>query len=316
MKNDKFVTIKGKKYDSLTGLPVAKSATSPQKPTISNVKSITQMSRALYGRATKLTDRNVAAPIRKIGHNMDIARSKSISHFNKTTKTVSPKATPKPEVKKHTGSMDIGPIKHPMAARAEHKQAQLKKVTNKPLATKTPKQIKEHAISNALTKTTDKPLINHKKSWGKMSLFSRITIGIISLVAIGYITYINMPGLSVRVASAQAGIDASYPEYHPDGYGVNGPVTYSDGQVTIKFKATAGTGEFSIKQSKSSWDSTAVKNQVNKESKGEFITTEEHGLTIYTFDGNATWVNGGILYKISGSAPLSGEQIRRIATSL
>ena len=39
-----------------------------------------------------------------------------------------------------------------------------------------------------------------------------------------------MPTLSVRVAASQAGIDASYPSYRPDGYALNGPVTYGDGR--------------------------------------------------------------------------------------
>lgn len=40
------------------------------------------------------------------------------------------------------------------------------------------------------------------------------------------------------------------------------------------------------------------------------------GLTIYSSGKNAVWVNGGILYQITGSANLSNEQIQKIATSL
>ena len=125
-----------------------------------------------------------------------------------------------------------------------------------------------------------------------------------------------MPSLSVRIASIQAGISATYPEYSPNGYSLNGPVQFSDNEVVINFRANTGNTKFVIKQSKSSWDSSAVKNKVSNDSKGEFITTEEKGLTIYTYNGNASWVNGGILYAITGDAPLSGDQIRRIATSL
>ena len=40
------------------------------------------------------------------------------------------------------------------------------------------------------------------------------------------------------------------------------------------------------------------------------------GLTIYSGGKEATWVNGGILYQISGDANLSNDQIQKIATSL
>ena len=47
-----------------------------------------------------------------------------------------------------------------------------------------------------------------------------------------------------------------------------------------------------------------------------YSTAETNGLTIYTFGQNAAWVNGGILYTITGNAPLSADQIQHIATSL
>lgn len=133
----------------------------------------------------------------------------------------------------------------------------------------------------------------------------------------GYFTYLNMPSLSVRVAAAQAGVNASYPSYHPDGYSLNGPVAYTQGQVNMKFASNSGPQNFTVTQSKTSWDSSAVLDNYIKEKAGDnYITYDEHGLTIYTYGGNAAWVNGGVLYTITGDAPLSGDQIRHIATSM
>ena len=133
----------------------------------------------------------------------------------------------------------------------------------------------------------------------------------------GYLTYMNLPVLSVKIAATQAGINATYPDYRPDGYKIDGPVSFTSGQVTINFVANTGTSRFSIKQSKSTWDSSAVLDNVVRPAVGEkYITNQEQGLTIYTYNGNATWVNGGILYNIQGDAPLSGDQLRHIATSL
>ena len=74
---------------------------------------------------------------------------------------------------------------------------------------------------------------------------------------------------------------------------------------------------FTLKQAQSSWDSVALlNNYINNEWAGEYLTTQEKGLTIYTNKGKAAWVNNGIVYTISGDSNLSNEQIRKIATSL
>jgi len=312
MKNEKIVTINGKKYDSITGLAITELATSP-KPTImkrSSIHSITQKSQLLHRRPAERSAIHTRQSTRKTGHNMDIARNKNVTRFAKH-----PIPTPvKQKTIKHQ-SADIQPVKHPLATKVEKKRS-LKNISSikKPVA-KSSKDIKNEAITAALSKTTPQP---KKKNIFKCypKLFNILSLSIVLLIIVGYFTYVNIPSLSVRVASAQAGINATYPEYQPDGYSLNGPVTYSDGEVTINFNANTGDSKFIIKQSKSPWDSSAVKNKVNKDSKGQFITTEERGLTIYTYDNNAAWVNGGVLYNINGDAPLSGDQIRRIAISL
>jgi len=281
-----------------------------KKPTNATaVHSLTQKSQTLYRRATKKPAGHSASPIRKIGRSMDIARSKSVTHFAlrpvvESVKPVAAKQRP-----------DIGPVKHPLTTRAEKTRSLTKNQPAKPFLTKSSKVIKEEAIAEAFKKAAEKPKNNNalKRHTKFINVF---IISIILLITAGYFTYLNMPILSVRVASAQAGINATYPEYHPDGYSLNGPVSYSDGEVTINFNANTGNTNFIIKQSRSSWDSSALKDQVKKDSKDIFNTTEERGLTIYTYNNNTVWVNGGILYTITGDAPLSNDQIRRIATSL
>jgi len=85
----------------------------------------------------------------------------------------------------------------------------------------------------------------------------------------------------------------------------------------MKFASNSGPQNFTVTQSKTSWDSSAVLDNYIKEKAGDnYITYDEHGLTIYTYGSNAAWVNGGVLYTITGDAPLSGDQIRHIATSM
>jgi len=167
-----------------------------------------------------------------------------------------------------------------------------------------------------MTKSTAKPA--KKRTFTKRSRFLGWVIGCLVLLLLGfYLAYLFLPSLSVQIASTRAGIRATYPEYHPDGYGLKGPVTYKDNTVVVEFVASSGKTSFRIIQTKSSWDSTAVLENLVKEKVGnDYITTQERGLTIYVYSGNAAWVNGGILYTIEGNAPLSSEQIQRVAASL
>jgi hypothetical protein len=217
---------------------------------------------------------------------------------------------------------DIGPTHHPIATKARQ-HAQVKKTASQRqiVAAPAPKPsqiIKQEAIAKAMQDTPPKSAAQHKPDKKRKSRFISIASASMALLLLGgYLTYLNMPSLSVRVAAAAAGVDANYPTYRPDGYSLNGPVAYSNGEVSMKFAANAGTQDFTVAQTSSSWDSSAVFDNYVKEKAGEnYITYSERGLTIYTFGGNAAWVNNGILYTISGDAPLSGDQIRRIATSM
>lgn len=284
-----------------------------EKPAHASAMSpLIRKSRTLYQHAIKNPATHGVMLARKAGHNMDIARSKSIAHFAPRPIAINTSQKPASGGRK----LDIGPSRHPLAMRVDRMRSIAQQPATKVEPTKSLKTVKEEAIAEALQAPAKK---QPPKSGFLKRHFKFINIFSISLavfIVIGCIIYLNMPSISVRVASYQAGIGATFPKYHPDGYSLDGPVSYANDEVTINFRANTGTAKFTIKQTKSSWDSSAVKNKVNKDSKGEFITTQERGLTIYTYNGNAAWVNGGILYTITGNAPLSGDQIRRIATSL
>ena len=316
MPSNKTVTINGRIYDAITGLPVDPSPKAGPKPvspavvkkraaevTSASVHAQPQRSQTLHRRAIKKPAVITKRP--QAGRHMDIARSANVAKF-------APHPVAKP-VEKKASTPDLAPKAHPVAARANARTA-----VTKPAATAalTSKQVKDEAIAKAIAKPSVKPT---KKSF-KAHFSRRFTIitAVFAVLIIGaYLTYSNMPSLSVGFAAAQAGIKATYPEYKPDGYRLSQPVTFSDGEVTLNFVANTGTGEYTVVQTRSSWDSSAVLDNVVKKAAGDnYVTTQERGLTIYSYDSNATWVNGGILYTIHANAPLSGEQIRHIATSL
>jgi hypothetical protein len=316
MQANKTVTINGRIYDAVTGLPlenkavsappkVAKSASDSVKRaghvTASTVHSSTQRSQTLHRRAAKKPVATNKRP--QPGRNMDISRSRSISRFA---------PHPASSTAKRAETPDIKPKTHPTASKAIARSAPVAK----PI-TKTSKEIKDAAISAALSAPTLKPIKQKRINWRWSRRFTILTTLFALLILGGILVYINLPVLSVGFASTQAGIKATYPEYRPDGYSLSQPVTFSDGEVTLVFKSNSSSAGYTIIQTRSSWDSSAVLDNVVRKSAGDnYVTTQEKGLIIYTYDQNAAWVNGGILYEIDSTAPLSGEQIRRIATSL
>lgn len=323
MKDEKIVIINGQRYDSTTGLPL-KSQPTPntnRANTIRNIQSSIQKVRDIQTRvATKSPATTKEAINRRIGRSMDIARSKSVSHFTSrptTDKMTKPVSTPKPTVSNTKKTMDIGPAKSRALKRIEQ-TSQITKITPVQKAPpKTMKQIKEEAIAEALKKANQKQPKKKKKFFNvKHKAFYIVVASLVAILLISFAVYVSIPVLSIKVASASAGISATYPEYKPDGYRLDGFITFSDNQVKIKFRANTGNSYFEIKQVKSSWDSSALKDKVIKDSNNEFLVTEQNGLTIYTYDGNAAWVNHGILYTITGNAPLSNSQLQHIATSL
>ncbi len=217
--------------------------------------------------------------------------------------------------------MDVGPVSHPHVVKAHaisKAKAEAPLPDKKPAPQKTSAEIKRSAMQHAIANTTVSKKPTKKRLLQRHPRTASIVSACVALVLFGgYLTYLNVPSLSVRVAAAQAGIDASYPNYRPDGYSLSGTVGYSQGKVSMRFASNSGPTGFTINQTKSNWDSSAVLDKyVTPRSGASYIPYTERGLTIYTFGNSAAWVNGGILYTIDGDAPLSSEQIRRIATSL
>ena len=369
MATQKTITINGRAYDAVTGLPVentkasaatqpvipkrapqvvvtpkqvakpiAKPATKPAlapaaakpaaKPTTTpaasrgksvseNIHSNVQKSKTLMRRAAKKpsTPQKIVRRTQP-GRHMDFARNTNVAKFAphpvvKEAKTASAspvKAAP-------IVSLDKPAQPHPAAVRALAK-AQAKKETQVKIAKPvTSKEVKDAAIAKALATPKTKAPKAPKNKWLKRGIVvgSIVLLLLVTLFAI----YKFIPSVSVSIAAAQAGIEARYPDYTPDGYSLKQPVTYADNEVNLTFKSNSNDSSYSINQKQSTWDSSATLDNVVIPAVGEnYATTKERGLTIYSYDKGAAWVNGGILYTISGDAQLSGDQIRRIATSL
>lgn len=178
------------------------------------------------------------------------------------------------------------------------------------------KELKHSAIHEALHRevATQKPHRIKKQRSGFSYWISVASAGFAVMLLGGYLTYLSMPNIAVRIAAIQSGVNASYPGYKPDGYALSGPISIKSGQVSMKFAYAGGDKTYTITQEKSNWDSNAVKAYISQQ--GAPTTTSVDGLTIFTNDTKTLWVNGGILYQIDTKAPLSHDQIARIASSM
>lgn len=357
MAAQKTITINGRLYDAVTGLPVTAPAASaaipaptPVKPSAPKVASVSkvapktikkpsakpatpraqstvsssnvhgnvQKSQTLMRRATK----KPVAPHKVVrrtqpGRHMDISRSTSVAKFAPHP-VVKPAAAAARPAAKTLLTPDKPAQTHPAAQRALAKAQAKKQAAVRAAQPITARQVKDAEISRAIaTPKASKQKANKilKNKW----IRRLIIVGsiVLALLLILFAIYKFIPSVSVNIAAAQAGIEAHYPDYTPDGYSLSQPVTYSDGEVNLEFHSNSNNSAYAINQRRSSWDSSAVLDNVVRQAVGEnYTTTRERGLTIYTYDAGAAWVNGGILYTISGDAPLSGDQIRRLATSL
>lgn len=320
MTSNKFITINGTKYDAHTGLPVDQTPTqaaapaprpaaSRHKTSAANIHHKTQKSTTLQRKSVaKLAPKK---PVRQLDGIVRrkpgvVAQSPAISKF-----------APKPVVKP-LPQADLPAQAHPVVSRAKHKQATVTKhqAAVKPAASPTA----ESEIAKAMAKEAPtRHRAKRTKSKSKPKFAKALNLSVASLAVIvlaGYFTYLSIPSISIRVAATQAGIDASYPNYQPSGYKLNGPIAYDNGQVSIKFVATTGSQAFTIDQQQTNWDSSALlENYVSKQAE-DYVPHQKGGLTIYTFKNDAAWVNKGILYTVSGNTQLSNEQILRMATSM
>jgi hypothetical protein len=135
------------------------------------------------------------------------------------------------------------------------------------------------------------------------------------LVIAGFISYLNMPALELKVASVQAGFRAALPDYQPTGYALAGGVKRNGGTVSMSFRS--GASMYTITQQASDWNSQTLLDSTLGLG-GEHAAVQKDGRTIYIYDdgANAAWVSGGVRYDLAANTELNKHDIVSIATSL
>ncbi len=321
MRGKQTIVINGKAYDALTGMPVH-DETPAQKSTPHTVAAPVKPSAAQAApeHNTRTTGRNARhKPHRSTTLRRDIVNKPEgkhvvasqqprahVSRSGMISKFAPHPSKPEPIISR---SQPVSPI----VASAHAKVAAHPTTTTVPRSSR---ELKNHLIRQQIDNAPTHHAAPKKQRRAPLRVSSVMAACLGLMILGGYLSYINMPNLSVRVAAAQAGVNAKYPGYTPSGYRFDGPVAYSNGTVSLGFAANGGTASYEINQKKSNWDSQAVLDNFVVAQSDQYSVNDIQGLTIYTYENNAAWVNRGVLYTISGNAPLRTDQVLKIATSL
>jgi hypothetical protein len=132
----------------------------------------------------------------------------------------------------------------------------------------------------------------------------------------GLIWMQNSPKLAFHSAANKAGIDASLPTYIPSSYSQSGPVSVESGKLTLNFTSPTSEKPLTITQKRTDWDSNSLRENYVARHSDNLLAVQGQGLTIFLYNDQASWVNHGIWYTISGTAKLSREQVLKIAYGL
>ena len=164
------------------------------------------------------------------------------------------------------------------------------------------------------TKPKFTPVMIKKPKVSKKHLIFAVASSICCMGVLYATLKFSMPDISAKVAAAQNG--ASYPSFVPRDFIASG-ASFQKNTFTLEFVGPNKT-HFTLDQEKLPWDSNALLNNYVKPTWGEqYDTIREQGLTIYMYQSNAAWVNGGTVYKLNTtSGSLSKKQLKNIITSL
>lgn len=318
MRGKNTILINGRHYDAVSGLPLEQS-TAATKLTVTDTSVETEVT------VTRTAARSAHTPLhRSQTLRRDIVKKPHGSHDDVAgQRRDHAHVAMSPHISKFAPHPVVTPVlenprqrdHHSAVVSAAHRRFVDAQNASKPKAMSS-RELKDHLIATKLAEA--QPNTHHVSP--KERTPRRVSSVMAACFAImllgGYLSYINMPNLLVRVAAAQAGVDASYPGYTPSGYRFDGPVAYQNGRVTLSFAANGGTHGYTITQQRSSWDSQSVLDNLVAAQAVPYDINASGGLTVYTYGQQAAWVNRGVLFTMSGDAPLRTEQVLKIANSL
>ena len=178
-------------------------------------------------------------------------------------------------------------------------------------------EYKPDFLQSAIDRATSHEQPPYKLKKNKKKLAKKAFIGIGAMILVGLVGYQNIDNLQIRMASTKAGFAASLPSYQASGFGVSQIATRA-GEVAINFTDKNDVNKnYTLQEKPTKWDSSALRDNfvISLDKKYQLLQTS--GISVYLYgDNNATWVNDGIWYLITGNGTLSDNQIINLVASL
>lgn len=336
-----IIELNGKRYDAVTGQIISSTPT-PQHPAKTAISNVKKVSIDGFARAVRpLTNNNIAMSGRKVEKSKTLMRKtvkkpepvkpnsavKQNPSIQKSTQAVSEhklakaKAVPKSSLIKRFSDMSPMPSHKSTATTQPVKTSRMQTV-----ATATTIHADPVAVGLANANSHEQPQAKKPRRHVRVAKRLKISPKVLSASSLaltvlligGFFAYQNVPNLNMRVASARAGVQGTLPGYQPAGFSLNGGVSYKPGQITIGYKSNSDDRTFKISQNVSAWNSeTLVENYEPLKDSSAYQTVPNKGKTVYIYDGsNATWVDGGIWYRIEGNSRLNSDQLLNLANSM
>jgi hypothetical protein len=226
----------------------------------------------------------------RLEHAKQIARSRHVRHFNANHAQAQTATAPQP----------VAPPVH------HHPVAPARPVDQ------TEDDMFESAIAQATSHEQKAP--KRRISWKrKLASTGAVVVGL-AVIAV-FVAYLNLPTIEVNMAAAQAGFHPTVPNYKALGFTLNGPIKTEGSTVAMSF--TSGDSQFTLTQKASDWDNQTLMETLASASDVIPRTIQSDGRTIYMTHANeASWVNGGIRYDLTGNANLNNQEITSVADSM
>lgn len=352
MGNQQTIVLNGKRYDARTGKVISTdplpdtTRSKTKKPSTPKVKSIDGFARASQAQITMPKRQTNQAAVHKAEKSKTLMR-KTVA--KPKADVVKPRTMEPQPITRNTTNIDQQRLAHAQSvpkstAISRFSSNEIGTVSstqaNSPVANKksvlpTADTEKVHQTTTKKASFTEKALAHAEATEAtrpkrdkrsvrvarKLHLTPRqvsfSSFAIAFLLIGGFFLYQNTTNIGMRIASSRAGIRGNLPGYQPAGFSVSGGIAYNPGQITIPYKSNSDDRNFKIVQNVSEWNSQALMDNYVAINHPSNQTIQDRGKTIYIYNGsNATWVDGGIWYRIEGDSQLNSDQLLNIAASL
>lgn len=338
--NQHIIELNGQRYDALTGALISTPPKQSKKPsktqrspsTTGSIDGFARPARGVTQSAVRHKTQKSQTLMRKTVQKPTSAKTAPAHHTSQSRIVPSPSlASLKP---KHVTPVQRSPLisRFDTAAASPPK----KSAAAKPKATAAHAAISTHhsapvappdIIAQGLANATshEQPKLKKPRAHKRVAQKLRINPKIVSAASFvfaflligGFFVYQNIPGLTMRLATNRAGVAGQLPGYQPAGFKINGGIAYRPGQIVINYRSNSDNRAFKVMQDSSSWDSQALLDNYVAANNQTYQTVQDKGKTVYIYnDANATWVDGGIWYRIEGDSALNSDQLLRLAASL